>query len=337
MQISHPTQIGGPFNFASSSSFEVVDNKYVVSNGVYHRIPDEFLNTNFDFTDGQFTPKKKQNIPRQLKKVTATVSEEKQETSAKEVNEISQLITQYVTHLNTCTNLKEICDTNHIMYTTKSLSIDNIVAKMSVFILDYLSLITRNDLYAYCMSLGINRGKSASKQLFVTSIAKYCIKHNICDLHMLQKHIAEKKAREEEEEKERKAKEEEKEREREEAEKKAQEKEENNLPVAIVVDTTAIAVASNSSTKKKKMAVPKHIRNIVWNLYIGEDIIKHKCLCCKKVTITNTVFEVGHVLSESSGGTMEINNLRPICGSCNLAMGTTNMIDFVKLYGLYIG
>lgn len=89
--------------------------------------------------------------------------------------------------------------------------------------------------------------------------------------------------------------------------------------------------------KKKKQAIPKNVRNIVWNHYIGEDIIKHRCLCCKKVLITNTNFEVGHVLSEKNGGTHEINNLRPICGSCNHSMGTENMIEFVIKYGLYIG
>ena len=89
--------------------------------------------------------------------------------------------------------------------------------------------------------------------------------------------------------------------------------------------------------KKKKQSIPKNVRIIIWNHYIGEDIIKHKCLCCKKVTISNTNFEVGHVLSEKNGGTHEINNLRPICFSCNHSMGSENMVDFVVKYGLYIG
>jgi 5-methylcytosine-specific restriction endonuclease McrA len=89
--------------------------------------------------------------------------------------------------------------------------------------------------------------------------------------------------------------------------------------------------------KKKKQSIPKNVRIIIWNHYIGEDIIKHKCLCCKKVTISNTQFEVGHVLSEKNGGTHEINNLRPICFSCNHSMGAENMVDFVVKYGLYIG
>jgi 5-methylcytosine-specific restriction endonuclease McrA len=89
--------------------------------------------------------------------------------------------------------------------------------------------------------------------------------------------------------------------------------------------------------KKKKQSIPKNVRVIVWNHFIGEDIIRHRCLCCKKVLISNTNFEVGHVLSEKNGGTHEINNLRPICFACNHSMGTENMIDFVVKYGLYIG
>jgi len=92
-----------------------------------------------------------------------------------------------------------------------------------------------------------------------------------------------------------------------------------------------------SEQKKKKQAIPKNVKTIVWNNYIGPHINSHRCLCCKKVLIDNTNFEVGHVISEKDGGTHEINNLRPICGACNHSMGTMNMIEFVKKYGLYIG
>jgi hypothetical protein len=101
--------------------------------------------------------------------------------------------------------------------------------------------------------------------------------------------------RKQEEEARRKQEEEEKQRQEEEEEKKKREKEE---------------------AKKKKQSIPKNVRVIVWNHYIGEDIIRHRCLCCKKVLISNTNFEVGHVLSEKNGGTHEINNLRPICFAC---------------------
>ena len=89
--------------------------------------------------------------------------------------------------------------------------------------------------------------------------------------------------------------------------------------------------------KKKKQVIPKNIKKIVWNTYIGSEIIRHKCLCCKKVTIENTFFECGHVISEKDGGTLEISNLRPICGECNRSMGCKNMVEYVKMYGLFIG
>jgi hypothetical protein len=89
--------------------------------------------------------------------------------------------------------------------------------------------------------------------------------------------------------------------------------------------------------KKKKQTIPKNIKSLVWNHYIGDDINMHKCLCCKKITIKIVNFHVGHVISEKDGGTHEIGNLRPICDSCNHSMGTTNMIEFVKMFGLYVG
>jgi 5-methylcytosine-specific restriction endonuclease McrA len=133
-----------------------------------------------------------------------------------------------------------------------------------------------------------------------------------------------KRQKEEEEKRQKeKEKEEEEKRQKEEEEKRQKEKEEE--------------AKRQKEDKKKKQSIPKNVRVIIWNHYIGEDIIKHKCLCCKKVTISNTNFDVGHVLSEKNGGTHEINNLRPICFACNHSMGSENMIDFVVKFGLFIG
>lgn len=95
--------------------------------------------------------------------------------------------------------------------------------------------------------------------------------------------------------------------------------------------------SNTNSIPAKKKVIPKHIRHLVWNHYIGPDIIKHRCLCCKKSLIEITNFHVGHVQSERNGGSCEISNLRPICAPCNLSMGCENMVDFVKKYGLFIG
>ena len=101
-------------------------------------------------------------------------------------------------------------------------------------------------------------------------------------------------------------------------------------------DIDIISSSQVIQQSKNRKTLPSSVRDSIWNHYIGEDINKHRCLCCKKVLITNRKFEVGHVISVKEGGTDEINNLRPICSPCNHSMGTKNMIEFVKTYGYYI-
>jgi 5-methylcytosine-specific restriction endonuclease McrA len=85
-----------------------------------------------------------------------------------------------------------------------------------------------------------------------------------------------------------------------------------------------------------KKQIPKAVKSHIWDHYIGRHINEHRCLCCKKAYIRNTDFVTGHVISEANGGTLEINNLRPICAVCNNGMGQMNMVDYVKKYGYYI-
>jgi hypothetical protein len=80
----------------------------------------------------------------------------------------------------------------------------------------------------------------------------------------------------------------------------------------------------------KKKNIPKYIKTLVWNKYIGDGIAKSKCICCRETEIRNTSFHCGHVLSEKEGGDLNINNLRPVCSSCNLGMGTRDMRSFTK-------
>ena len=80
-----------------------------------------------------------------------------------------------------------------------------------------------------------------------------------------------------------------------------------------------------------KKAIPKTLKICVWNKYIGEDIGKTKCLCCKITDITQLKFHVGHIIAEANGGTLDIDNLKPICESCNKSMKTTNMDYFEQM------
>jgi len=90
----------------------------------------------------------------------------------------------------------------------------------------------------------------------------------------------------------------------------------------------------NTSEKYKKKTIPLSLKRVVWDYWIGEDIGRTKCLCCNVTQISQMSFHCGHVVAEINGGSLEPQNLKPICHSCNSSMGTTNMNEFIKKYGL---
>jgi 5-methylcytosine-specific restriction endonuclease McrA len=78
----------------------------------------------------------------------------------------------------------------------------------------------------------------------------------------------------------------------------------------------------------KKATIPGALREQVWILYCGDKYFKHKChvTWCENI-MTPFMFEVGHNVPESKGGTLDIDNLRPICAKCNRSMGDHYTID----------
>jgi hypothetical protein len=67
-------------------------------------------------------------------------------------------------------------------------------------------------------------------------------------------------------------------------------------------------------------------------LYFG-DKSSGFCQCCKYEPIQITNFDAGHIQSEKRGGTNTLNNLKPVCRTCNTSMGTQNMNEFIVEYG----
>jgi hypothetical protein len=60
---------------------------------------------------------------------------------------------------------------------------------------------------------------------------------------------------------------------------------------------------NNKITDKKtirKKNIPSTVKRLVWNKYIGENIGKYKCYCCKLTDITQLSFHCGHVISEKN-------------------------------------
>ena len=78
--------------------------------------------------------------------------------------------------------------------------------------------------------------------------------------------------------------------------------------------------------KKKKRTIPNAIREQVWIRHN----LKNFEACCYIYWCTNSIdvfnFHVGHDIPESKGGTLDLNNLYPICGKCNRSMSNNYTI-----------
>lgn len=79
-----------------------------------------------------------------------------------------------------------------------------------------------------------------------------------------------------------------------------------------------------------KIPIPKTMRIAVWEKIFGEDVGKTVCPCCEISEITQLKFECGHIIAEAKGGETRLENLIPICSSCNKSMGTKNYHEFKK-------
>jgi hypothetical protein len=85
-----------------------------------------------------------------------------------------------------------------------------------------------------------------------------------------------------------------------------------------------------SYIKLKKASIPLKLKTDVWNKYIGREKGVAPCYCCRITEMDKNHFHCGHVIAEANGGTTSIDNLRPICGPCNLSMKTENMHEYMK-------
>lgn len=90
---------------------------------------------------------------------------------------------------------------------------------------------------------------------------------------------------------------------------------------------TKLNEKQNPNYKSKLNSV---LRYSVWNNIIGQKIGVHKCPCCNLNEISQQNFHCGHIVSKFNGGEDIIDNLIPICGSCNSSMGITNMDSFIQ-------
>jgi 5-methylcytosine-specific restriction endonuclease McrA len=71
--------------------------------------------------------------------------------------------------------------------------------------------------------------------------------------------------------------------------------------------------------------IPKALRKRVW-----AKCVNGLCFCCEDEEIDEDCFEAGHIVARALGGQISIDNLIPICFSCNRAMGTRNFYEYKK-------
>jgi len=78
---------------------------------------------------------------------------------------------------------------------------------------------------------------------------------------------------------------------------------------------------------EKRKSLPEVIRKRVYGKIDNQN--HPLCYCCgKSISLEN--YHCGHIIAFCNGGKDELNNLMPICPSCNLSMGKQNMYDFMK-------
>ena len=99
--------------------------------------------------------------------------------------------------------------------------------------------------------------------------------------------------------------------------------------IDIIHDLTGEKIKGKKNTKKRKKKIPKVVRAKVWENTMGKKGTG-KCYVCNEFQITPFNFNCGHIIPESKGGTLDIDNLRPICSECNSRMGTQNMKSYKK-------
>ena len=92
-----------------------------------------------------------------------------------------------------------------------------------------------------------------------------------------------------------------------------------------------VDIKQNIIKIRKKKPIPKTIRSLVWNKFIGEANGIGECYVCSS-KLSSQHFECGHIVAEVDGGDCTIDNLRPICSLCNRSIGSKNMDDFKKIY-----
>lgn len=82
-----------------------------------------------------------------------------------------------------------------------------------------------------------------------------------------------------------------------------------------------------ANPKPKRITIPKTVKDNLWDNTFSSNAGEGNCYVCS-TTINSKKFDCGHIIAVANGGSNDINNLKPICSTCNKSMGTKNLEEF---------
>lgn len=89
-------------------------------------------------------------------------------------------------------------------------------------------------------------------------------------------------------------------------------------------------IGLKTGLKANRKPLPKKIRMDLWERHFPNQR-KGKCFACQN-EIDIIAFEAGHIVSAADGGSDTVDNLLPLCQSCNRSMGKMNMKTWIAKY-----
>ena len=85
--------------------------------------------------------------------------------------------------------------------------------------------------------------------------------------------------------------------------------------------------STSEPAKKRKAKIPASVQEAIWIQKMGK-VFEGKCLvpwCPNLINVFD--YHAGHNIPESKGGSIDPENLFPICARCNLSMGDRYTYD----------
>tara|TARA_B100000029_G_scaffold487018_1_gene542030 strand:+ start:268 stop:819 length:552 start_codon:yes stop_codon:yes gene_type:complete len=90
-------------------------------------------------------------------------------------------------------------------------------------------------------------------------------------------------------------------------------------------------IEKQNQKKNKRKTIPKSVKDKLWDDTFGSSKGEGECYVCNTL-INSKKFDCGHITSVKNGGSDSIENLKPICSTCNKSMGVENLEEFKSKY-----